>query len=160
VVAHGAIAAGGVVSPANATYTAEELLYQLKESKSKYLVTSPENLKPALEAAKSAGISKENIFLFGDKAIDGIRPYTHVIMADHEAPGEEYTFEEAKATTAYLCFSSGTTGRSKGVMTRYEKFCSLPTYGKHIPYNSCFKSFEHILQLYSNYSGLEAANRP
>ncbi|GAB5585501.1 hypothetical protein Unana1_00401 [Umbelopsis nana] len=119
VVVHGAIAAGGVVSPANATYTAEELLYQLKESKSKYLVTSPENLKPALEAAKSAGISKENIFLFGDKAIDGIRPYTHVIMADHEAPGEEYTFEEAKATTAYLCFSSGTTGSSKGVMTSH-----------------------------------------
>jgi 4-coumarate--CoA ligase len=118
VIVHGTIAAGGVVSPANASYTAEELLYQLKESKSNYLVTSEENLDKALEAASKVGLLQQNIFLFGNKTIKGIRPYTHVILADEEADAEEYTYEEAKTTTAYLCFSSGTTGRSKGVMSR------------------------------------------
>lgn len=119
VVVHGPIAAGGVVTTANSAYNTEELLHQLHESKTKYLVTSEELLDTALEAAALAGLSKENIFLFGEKTIKGIRrPYTQAIMADHEAPAEEYDAEEAKATTAYLCFSSGTTGRSKGVMTR------------------------------------------
>ena len=31
----------------------------------------------------------------------------------------EYTPEEAKTTTAYLCYSSGTTGKNKGVETTH-----------------------------------------
>jgi long-subunit acyl-CoA synthetase (AMP-forming) len=118
VVVHGTIAAGGVVSTANAAYTADELLFQLQESNAKYLVTNDENLDKAIEAAAKAGIPEKNVFLFGNRTIKGVRPYTQVILANEEAKAEEYTFEEAKATTAYLCFSSGTTGRSKGVMSR------------------------------------------
>ncbi|KAI9283987.1 hypothetical protein BC943DRAFT_353418 [Umbelopsis sp. AD052] len=119
VVVHGTIAAGGVVTTANAAYTADELLFQLQESNAKYLVTNDENLDKALEAAAKAELSQNNVFLFGNRTIKGVRPYTQVILANEEAEAEEYTFEEAKSTTAYLCFSSGTTGRSKGVMSSH-----------------------------------------
>lgn len=117
-IVHGTVAAGGVISPANAAYTAEELAYQLQQAKAKYLVTSEENLEIALNAAQQVGLPKKNMFLFGQNTINGVAPYTRAILADEECPAEEYDFEEAKSTTAYLCFSSGTTGRSKGVMSR------------------------------------------
>ncbi|PKC50091.1 hypothetical protein RhiirA1_487437, partial [Rhizophagus irregularis] len=36
----------------------------------------------------------------------------------------EYTPEEVKSTTAYLCYSSGTTGKNKGVETTHYNMVS------------------------------------
>lgn len=109
---------GGVVSPANPTYTVEEYTFQLKDSGSSVIVTHPLFLQVAVKAATAAKIPESNIFLFGDEKINEILPYTS-LFGDREAIPLEYTPEEVKNTTAYICYSSGTSGKQKGVETTH-----------------------------------------
>jgi 4-coumarate--CoA ligase len=95
-------------------YTVNEITCQLEDSGAKYIVVFPLLLSKAIEAATAANIPKSNIFLFGNENIDGIEPYSFLI-SEREADPVEYSPEEAKSTTAYLCYSSGTTGKNKGV---------------------------------------------
>lgn len=102
---------GGACSPANPTYTARELAYQLGETKATVLIAIPENLDTAFEAAAAVGLPKERIFVFGDKDARGIQPFKKALIGTRKAELIKYTPEEAKETVAYLCFSSGTTGK-------------------------------------------------
>ncbi|RUP52394.1 hypothetical protein BC936DRAFT_144630 [Jimgerdemannia flammicorona] len=114
----GTLAAGGIVSPVNPAYNEKELVFQLKEAHATVLITHPSGIDVAIKAAKAVGIPKERVLLFGGKAVDGLKPYKS-ILGKREAKPVEYSFEEAKTTTAFLCFSSGTTGQSKGVETTH-----------------------------------------
>jgi long-subunit acyl-CoA synthetase (AMP-forming) len=49
--------------------------------------------------------------------VDNIQPFTKALILKRKVDLEELTYEQYKTKTAYLCFSSGTTGKSKGVMT-------------------------------------------
>ncbi|KAH8554355.1 hypothetical protein BGW37DRAFT_484434 [Umbelopsis sp. PMI_123] len=118
-VCFGTVAAAGAVTLANPAYTAKELHYQLEQTNAKIVIASQETLPIALEAAKLAGIAKSNVFIFGDREVNGVQPYSKVLIADQEMEAVHFTYEEACKTVAYLCFSSGTTGRSKGVMTSH-----------------------------------------
>ncbi|KAF7725935.1 hypothetical protein EC973_009172 [Apophysomyces ossiformis] len=120
----GALAAGGTTSTANPTYTPQELAHQLEDVNAKILIAHPLNLDSALTAAKMVGLSKDRVFIFGDKTLKGVRPYTDVFLGQREAIPVEWTKEETKERVAYLCFSSGTTGRSKGVMTTHHNLTS------------------------------------
>jgi 4-coumarate--CoA ligase len=86
-------------------------------TKAKVLICHEENLETALISGARAGVEKKNIFLFGDKAINGVQPFQSALIRDRKAVPEELTHKQAKEKVAYLCFSSGTTGKSKGVMT-------------------------------------------
>ena len=86
-------------------------------TKAKVLICHEENLETALKAAERVGILTKNIFIFGDKAIKGIQPFQTALIRERKAVPAELTYQEAKDKVAYLCFSSGTTGKSKGVMT-------------------------------------------
>lgn len=59
--------AGGVVSPANPGYTADELAFQLKDSGAKALATQLAQLDIAKQAAKKVGIPEDRICLIGDE---------------------------------------------------------------------------------------------
>lgn len=107
----------GATTTANPNYNVEELSYQLEQTKAKVMICHEENLETALTAAARTGIQKKNIFIFGDKAVNGVQPFQTALIRDREAVPEDITHEQAKEKVAYLCFSSGTTGRSKGVMT-------------------------------------------
>ncbi|OZJ04010.1 hypothetical protein BZG36_03622 [Bifiguratus adelaidae] len=100
VVLFGTLASGGV----------------LQKAKAKILVAHPDNLKIAIEAAKISNLPGHKVFVFGGKEISGIKPYQS-IMAKTPMKPVEYTPEECRSTTAFLCFSSGTTGLPKGVET-------------------------------------------
>ncbi|KAI7907900.1 uncharacterized protein BX663DRAFT_492334 [Cokeromyces recurvatus] len=115
----GAVAANGATTPANPNYNVEELAYQLEMTKAKVIICHEENMKNALVAAEHVGIPRKNVFIFGNKAIDGVQPFETALMGDRRAFPEELTYEQAKEKVAYLCFSSGTTGKSKGVMTTH-----------------------------------------
>ncbi|CAG8456964.1 14348_t:CDS:10 [Cetraspora pellucida] len=117
-VVFGCLAAGGKVSPANCSYTAEELTYQLLDSGATVIIAHPDTISKAIEASINAKIPQSNIFVFGDHEVNGIQPYTS-LLGIHEAEPVCFTPEEIKTTTAFLCYSSGTTGRSKGVETTH-----------------------------------------
>jgi len=112
------IAAGGIVSPANPTYTVDEYTFQLKDSGASVIIAHPLTLQTVIKAAAATNIPESKIFLFGDEKINEILPYSSLI-GDREATPVEFTPEEAKNTTAYICYSSGTSGKQKGVETTH-----------------------------------------
>lgn len=101
----------------NPTYSIEELHYQLSLTKAKVLICHEDNIKVALAASSQAGIDKMNIFVFGNKDVDGVHPFQKVLIGKREATLEALTPKQCKETIALLAFSSGTSGRSKGVLT-------------------------------------------
>ena len=114
----GVAQAGGVSTTINPTYTAEELCRQLRDSAAKYLVTIPQFLDVAREAA--AGTAVEEIFVFGDA--EGATPFS-ALMIDGAPPAVEIDPEQDLVALPY---SSGTTGLSKGVMlTHYNLVANL-----------------------------------
>ncbi|KAL7321159.1 hypothetical protein PS15m_000963 [Mucor circinelloides] len=115
----GALAANGAATTANPNYNVDELSYQLEMSRAKVIICHEENLKTALKAADRVGISKNNIFVFGESSINGIQPFQKALLVSRRSVPDTLTYEEAKDKVAYLCFSSGTTGKSKGVMTTH-----------------------------------------
>ena len=121
VVFAGVLMAGGIYSSANARYVPRELAYQLQIVEAKFLLTSRENLKVALDAAKIAGMGREHVFIFDDAPLerDGsgeddvtekVRHWKHLI-ASKTVGGRlawpELSPEASKSTTAAIVFSSG-----------------------------------------------------
>ena len=117
--------AGGVVSPANPGYTAQELAFQLKDSGAKALVTQKPFVKVALDAAIQAGIPEDRIILLGDDKDESMR-FKHFSSVRNTAGTNRYrrTKVDPKKDLAFLVYSSGTTGHPKGVMLCHENIVS------------------------------------
>jgi acyl-CoA synthetase (AMP-forming)/AMP-acid ligase II len=107
---HAVATLGGIVTPVNPQYTAEELRKQLTDSGAKYLVTIPQLVGRAREAAEGKTLSE--LFVFGEA--EGATPFASLLeggagdLPEVEInPGEDLVV---------LPYSSGTTGVCKGVM--------------------------------------------
>ncbi|KAF9929579.1 putative fatty-acid--CoA ligase FadD10 [Modicella reniformis] len=116
----GPIVLGGVTTTVNSAYTADELAHQLQDSGASLIVTHPELLAIAVEGAKQAGVPANRIFLYGDKEVDGFKPYTSTFPPENTPENRlaqvvNLNGQPAVETTALICYSSGTTGKSKGV---------------------------------------------
>jgi acyl-CoA synthetase (AMP-forming)/AMP-acid ligase II len=108
----------GIVTPANAAYSVDELTHQLKSSGAKALVTCTPLLETAIEASRRVGILDENVFLFDIPRTDPSSKFAHVSVEDliNEGPKLadldqlQWTQGQGARQTAFLCFSSGTSG--------------------------------------------------
>lgn len=103
----------GVVSPANAAYSASELTHQLVDSKAKALFTCLPLLSTALEAAEKAGIPKNRIYLLevpdqllgGAKAPPEFKTVSQLIKEGESLPQLEklkWSPGQGSRTTAFL----------------------------------------------------------
>lgn len=107
----GTLAMGGVVTAANPALTTSELSYQLTLSESKIIITTEVLYEDVLRAAKESNIPPERVFVF--PSIGGIhKSYVSLQSAETMQPVKVNSAEKL----AVLVFSSGTTGKSKGVM--------------------------------------------
>ncbi|PKY44438.1 acetyl-CoA synthetase-like protein [Rhizophagus irregularis] len=116
VVIFGAIAAGGIVTTVNPNDKFEEFASQLKDCGASVIICHPDYLKKTITAAKIANIHESKILLFDENEINDFPPFLSLsLFSNQEINPVEYTPEKAESTTAYLCYSSGTTGKSKGI---------------------------------------------
>lgn len=105
----GVAAAGGASATINPLYTADEARVQLQDAGAKFLLTIPPLLHQARKATARTGVKE--VFVIG--AAPGVASLDDLL--DRE-PSETGYRCDAGHDLAAIPFSSGTTGRSKGVM--------------------------------------------
>lgn len=116
------MAAGGVYTGTNPSYTPFELSHHLKTAKARFIITEPELLENITAAAKECAVPESNLWIFdvhGQSIPQGFRSWTE-LMSHGE---QDWVRFDDKATsmqtTAALLFSSGTTGLPKAAVVSH-----------------------------------------
>lgn len=108
---------GGIVSGANPTYTAEELLNQIRVVKATLIIAHSSSLHTALCAAHAAGIPSDRVITFDESTQPAVESIIQLGLSNEPAFVERRLAKgEGKTKVAFLNFSSGTTGTPKAVV--------------------------------------------
>jgi len=106
---HAVSSLGGINTTVNPLYTADELAYQLNDAGARFLLTIPQFVDKALEAAGKSEV--EEVFVFGEA--EGATPFASLLQSDGQVPEVQINPGE---DLVVLPYSSGTIGLPKGVM--------------------------------------------
>ena len=124
---HGVAMAGGCTTTLNPLSTEDELAAQLNDAGARWFITVPPLLERARSVAARTGI--EEIFVFGEA--EGATPFAELVASgmagaadaadatagpDAAGAGDPEGVADPARDLVTLPYSSGTTGRSKGVM--------------------------------------------
>ncbi len=107
---HGILRANAIVTSVNSLYTPGELAHQLADSRAKLLFTISPFLDRASAAAAEVGLPADAIIVLD--GAEGHASLRDLLATTAEPPVQTVT----SADTAVLPYSSGTTGRAKGVI--------------------------------------------
>ena len=122
---HGAAYAGGTVTTINPTYTAGEVKHQLLDSGASILVTISLFLDVAREAMEGTSVTQ----LVSIDPVDGVASMFDFLTAE---PLTEQVAVDTANTPVVLPYSSGTTGRSKGVILSHDNLTANIEQCKHV----------------------------
>lgn len=106
---HGVAAVGGTNTTINPTYTVEETEHQLRDSATRFVVTTAAFQDTATAAATGAGV--EEVFVIDEAP--GLTSVADLMASD---PIPDYAPVDPATDVVALPYSSGTTGLPKGVM--------------------------------------------
>lgn len=96
--------------------------FQMKNTGARVVLVHPTLLSTARQAAKAAGLSDSNLYLFSDtehEPIDGIKDWRAMLGTPSEASRYQWPRLDGELSTKQIAtvnYSSGTTGLPKGVM--------------------------------------------
>ena len=122
---HGVALAGGTVTTINPTYTAGEVQHQLHDSGATILVTISMFIDVAREAMEGTSVTE----LVSIDPIEGVPSILDFLGAP---PLTEQVAVDTSTTPVVLPYSSGTTGRSKGVILSHDNLTANIEQCKHV----------------------------
>ena len=113
--------AGAVVIPVLFLLTADELAHILRDSESAAVVTTPELLPKVQQAAAQAPSVRHVICVGGDPGADGVVDFASL---DAGEPMDQ-PYDAEPDDVAVILYTSGTTGRPKGVLLSHHNLVSM-----------------------------------
>ena len=90
-----------------------ELVHHIQDSRPKVIVVGKPVFEVAKKAAVQCGIPKHNIYVMEEEDHEQYRSIWSLAGKEELEP-RRLSPQEAKERTAFMCYSSGTTGKAKG----------------------------------------------
>ena len=103
---------------ASPIYKLNELVYHIQDSRPKVLVVGKPVFEVAKQAAIECGITDNNIYVMEE---DDYQQYKSIwsLAGEEELEPSRLSPQEVKQRVAFMCYSTGTTGKPKGGVISY-----------------------------------------
>ncbi|CAH1791306.1 unnamed protein product [Owenia fusiformis] len=142
-ITYGVLRCGGVVTFVNPIYTKGELQHQLKDSGTTIVITTNDFINKIQEAAIGVA-SVKHVFVIDQNVPSGCLPYSS-LSNDSGDMCPRSLLSNPKQDTAFLFYSSGTTGVAKGCMLTHHNMIATTEQRGHPGLAPKTGSFKHCV---------------